>query len=170
MNQNISGGVSNVNEDTGMASFVSQTQNKLINVCKSCGETDYLWKTEAEYKDHLRKEEQQAIAKKREEEQAWQTNKQHRIQNPHRNAIGTAFTGLWISFIILIAGLFVLNLVGLFLHKFFTGEYKEGMVISAEFGLIFSVLIAVIVAIYFYSTQVNINKKLIKLERQQKTQ
>ena len=63
MKQQTSGGM--ITDLTDNDFFVSRTQNKLINVCKSCGETDYLWKTEAEYKDHLNRKERKAIAKKK---------------------------------------------------------------------------------------------------------
>ena len=65
MKQQNSGGVILDSELTDNDLFVSRTTNKVVNVCKSCGETDYLWKTEAEYKNHLRREQEKKIAKKK---------------------------------------------------------------------------------------------------------
>jgi len=162
MKQNISGGISNVNEDTGVASFVSQTRNKLINVCKSCGETDYLWKTEAEYKNHLRREQEKAIAKKKAEERAAEADKQHRIKNPEGHAFGASFVWFIGCALVFFTALMILNAVSTLFND-------RGTALMSVTGLIFlTVILSTIVAMIVGFGQLEENKKLIKEERRKR--
>ena len=53
MKQKTSGGFALNSELTTHTYFAGRTSNELINVCKSCGNTDYLWESKEDYVAHL---------------------------------------------------------------------------------------------------------------------
>ena len=162
MKQQNSGGVILESELTDNDLFVSRTTNKVVNVCKSCGETDYLWKTEAEYKNYLKSERDKLYATKKAEDEAEEQYKEHRIQKPVANAfrLGTACFIICAS--VLGAGLWILNAVSTLFND-------RGTALLSMKGLIFlTVILSTIISIIVGFGQLEKNKNLIKEERRKR--